>query len=251
LTRSSRYLKPLVFVAGAAVLALVAVAFSRRADDVHSAPLRASATAPAAASAVAPPAPGAAAQAPTNVVPPSPAPAPATVEPTEVAKTSVELGAAAVGGVAATAATAPTSPQADETDEDDESADDVADSAASSDVSADDAARAKALARQGKSLLRKGKTSQAKEAFEAALALVPNQTRSLSALAKLSLKQRDAKAALEYAGALVKLRPKSGSSLLLLGDAQKLAGDTVSATDSWERAAQRGSKPAKARLTDH
>lgn len=248
--RASRYLKPLVFVAGAAILALVAVAFSRRADDVHSAPLRASAAAPLAPSAVdSPPAPSAAAQPPPNLAPPTPAPS--AVQPSEVFPTSVQANPAPGGDVLArTLPTAPTEPRADEPEEDDESADDVADNA-SSDVSADDAARAKALARQGKALLRKGKTSQAKEAFEAALALAPSQTRSLSALAKLSLKQRDAKAALEYATALAKLRPKSGSSLLLLGDAQKLAGDTAAATDTWERAAERGSKPAKARLTDH
>jgi tetratricopeptide (TPR) repeat protein len=242
--RSTRYLKPLVFVAGAAVLTLVTVTFSRRADDVHSAPLQTTAlTSSAPPNNTSAPTPGVAA--PTNVV----TPAPAAIVPAEPAPSAEPTpnAAPAADVLAAPAQPLPATQAADDGEEDDESADEPADNAASS----DEEARAKALARQGKALLKKGRTSQAKETFEAALAIVPNHTRALSALTKLSLKEHDAVAALKYASALAKLRPKSGSALLMLGDAQQLSGDTTSATESWQRAAQRGSKPAKARLTNH
>ena len=250
--RSLRLAKPLAGALAAALLTLGVLAYSRASES--RVPATTSSAQPGSAGPVlartAAPSPGAAtpatanAPAPTSAAAPANAPVPtvAQLAPSEPAP-SAELTASA--GLAQT-------DDAEEADEaDDDAADDVPAVGPNGVAPSSEAlGRAKTLARQGKSLLRKGRTSQAKAAFEAALALVPSQTRALAALAKLGLKEHDAETALRYASALVKLRPKSASSLLLLGDAQTLAGDATGATASWERAAQRGSKPARSRLQD-
>jgi tetratricopeptide (TPR) repeat protein len=247
---SSRYLKPLVAVAVAAAVASGALALSRHSEVASDTPAKAMAAAPNAPQAAKGGAasPDDVAPAAANVVAPGAAAAGAADAHAPGPTTTAIAQPAPSALLAATVESA--AGRTDESDDDDEADDERADGASSGASGGQGAARAKVLAHQGKALLRKGRTSQAKQAFEAAVALDPSQTRALSALAKLGLKERDATAALKYAGALAKLRPKSGSSLLMLGDAQQLAGDTAGATTSWQQAAQRGSRPAKTRLTD-
>jgi Flp pilus assembly protein TadD len=82
------------------------------------------------------------------------------------------------------------------------------------------------------------------------LKLVPSQTRALTALARMALKERNAAAALPYARTLARLQPKSKVALVLLGDAQRLSGDLTSARATWQKAARLGAKDAKQRLRD-
>jgi tetratricopeptide (TPR) repeat protein len=245
--RSLRFAKPL---AGALAAVLVTLGGLALWGAPKSAPLRTHAAEPrtkaSPLSSPAAPDPSLAVRA----AEPSPAPAPNAAAAPE-AVVAVAPTAEPVPSAELTARAAPAeTDDGDAAEEDDEAADSAAELAPNETSSSDAIGRAKGLARQGKLLLRKGRTSQAKEAFEGALLLVPAQTRALSALAKLGLKEHDAEAALRYASTLAKLRPKSASALLMLGDAQKLAGDTTSAIATWQRAAQRGSRPARARLEE-
>lgn len=245
-----RFAKPLAGALAAALVTLGGLALWRAPEST---PLRSQAQEPPAATPSSPlpragsPVPGTATgAAEPSVVAPAGAAAPlaqpvAAVAPAAESAPAAELTATAAAGLAGT-------DDGEEADEADDDTDAPALGSNGSAPSSDAIGRAKGLARQGKVLLRKHHTAQAKEAFEAALALVPNHTRALAALAKLSLKERDAEAALRYAGSLAKMRPKSGSALLMLGDAQKLAGDTSSAIATWQQAAQRGSRPARDRL---
>ena len=108
--------------------------------------------------------------------------------------------------------------------------------------------RASVLAKQANAQLRAGRTARAKSLYESGLRTDPRNPRVLSGLAQLGLKQRDAALALTHAQALVGERPRSASAQLLLGDAQRMAGDVADAERSFKRAAQLGSTEARSRL---
>jgi len=131
-----------------------------------------------------------------------------------------------------------------------ESADSLSDEPAVTGSPAYRAARAKALVLRGNLLLRQGQTAKAKSSYQAALKFVPSETRALTALTQLALKERNAAAALPYARAFARLKPKSKVALVLLGDAQRLSGDLTSARATWQKAARLGAKDARQRLRD-
>jgi len=146
---------------------------------------------------------------------------------------------------AAAALAVPPAPVADA--EEPESADSLSDGPVTGSASVR-AARANAQVVRGNQLLRQGQTAKAKSRFQAALKLVPSQTRALTALTRLALKEHDAAAALPYARTFARLRPKSKVALVLLGDAQRMSGDLASARVSWQKAARLGAKDAQQRL---
>ncbi len=258
--RSLRRAKPAL---GAALAALVAIAWLAAFARREAAPFagdRAQAAAPAAPAsrgAQTGTGPSALLAAPATQIgaaasPSTPAAARAPEPASEVARSPAEIRASDPSAVAArtkVADNAPSAPHADATTVRD--AQPRSGAAARPSLRLEPRAlvrRVNALAKQGKALLRRGLTERAKSAYDAALELAPNHPRALAGRLRLALSEKDAELALQHARALAQARPKSAMAQLLLGDAERLAGDLAAARAAWHHAARLGSPDARARL---
>ncbi|MEM1418031.1 MAG: tetratricopeptide repeat protein, partial [Myxococcota bacterium] len=103
----------------------------------------------------------------------------------------------------------------------------------------DDAAsprdRARELVSQANYLRRQGRHAEARPLYERALRLAPGYGRALAGLAKSAIEQRRASEALRYANQLVR-SSRSAGNYVLLGDAQRLAGNRAAAEEAWAEA---------------
>ncbi len=107
--------------------------------------------------------------------------------------------------------------------------------------------RASALVSEGHALRREGKLTNAEALYRKALAEYPGYPRALAGLAHLAIEREHGTEAVRYARWLVRVRPQA-SNHLLLGDAQRLAGNMVAAKSAWKLAARGGSRVAESRL---
>jgi CheY-like chemotaxis protein len=110
------------------------------------------------------------------------------------------------------------------------------------------ARRASQLVNQGNAFRRKKMLPSARSRYLEALRSFPGYPRALAGLTQLALAQGSAAEARDFAQQLVQARPGQAAYQLLLGDAQRAAGQLKEARASYTTAQRLGSRDAKDRL---
>lgn len=99
----------------------------------------------------------------------------------------------------------------------------------------------------GHRFLQAGSFQQAREQYQAALELDPNETAALLGLGDVLLRQRDPRAAAERFRRAIGLEPRNPDAYARLGEAYYNLGDLQAALSEWERGL--ALRPGDARLT--
>lgn len=110
------------------------------------------------------------------------------------------------------------------------------------------ARKASSLSNQGNAFRQKRLLPSARARYLEALRVYPAYPRALAGLTQLALSAGAAQEARDYAQQLVKARPGQAAYQLLLGDAQRAAGDDKQARAAYLTAARLGSRTAEERL---